>query len=355
VRISAYAMRLSKAAEAVENYYDDSLQARRLIQSMTSLAGGHRSRALFKQCDEYAREVLGSIRYSYWLKAYTVFSGTFKEGWIPDNYYGKVIIPRLQGNYGLTSNYKALSSRLFRTELMPDLAYSVNGALYSPSMETLRRSELKKFLFATSEKIVYKLDSGLQGKSVTVYNRDTFPAESVPLSNGVFQRYICQHPFFDSFTNRSVSTIRITTVVDDKSNVSCRAAYLRLPREVDTHVKSATAIKIAVTIDGELQDKGYMPNWVPVTCHPDSEKAFAHLRVPNFESCVRTCVSLHRTMMFSRMIGWDVIVDIDGNVQLMEWNGHDNDIRFSEAASGPCFADLGWQNLWRVGTEISHS
>jgi hypothetical protein len=32
----------------------------------------------------------------------------------------------------------------------------------------------------------------------------------------------------------------------------------------------------------------------------------------------------------------------------MEWNGWHNDIKFSEAADGPCFADLGWQNLWRL-------
>jgi hypothetical protein len=346
-------MRVSKAAEAAESYYHDSLQARRLIQSMTSLPGVHRSRALFKQCDEYARDVLGSIRYSYWLKAYSVFSGTFREGWIPDNYYGKVIIPKLQGDYGKASNYRALSSRLFQTSQLPDLAYSVNGVVYTPSMGVVKRTELKRHLFGSSEMVVYKLDSGLQGRSIFIYDINTFPDESVPLSNGVFQRYICQHPFFDSFIDRSVSTVRITTVADDESNVSCRAAYLRLPRSADTHVKSATAIKVVINIDGELQESGYMPNWVPVACHPDSGKAFAHQIVPHFEQCVQTCVSLHRKMMFSRMIGWDVIVDIDGNVEIMEWNGYDNDIRFSEAASGPCFADLGWQNLWRVGTDIS--
>jgi hypothetical protein len=346
-------MRLSRATAAVENYYHDSLQARQLIQSMTSLAGGHRSRALFRQCDEYARDVLGSIRYAYWLKAYTVFAGTFKEGWIPDNYYGKVIIPKLQGDYGKTSNYRALSSRLFQTELLPDLAYSVHGALYSPSMEIIKRSELKRYLFSASERVVYKLDSGLQGKNVFVYDQNTFPSDSAPLGNGVFQRYIRQHPFFDSFVNQSVSTIRVTTVADDQSNVSCRAAYLRLPRSADTHVKSATAIKVVITSTGELQHQGYFPDWVPIACHPDSGQAFARQTVPNFDQCVETCLALHRKMMFSRMIGWDAIINADGKVEIMEWNGHDNDIRFSEAANGPCFADLGWHNLWRAGAGAS--
>jgi Sugar-transfer associated ATP-grasp len=319
---------------------------------MTSLARGRQSAALFKQCDEYAKDVLGSVKYSPWLKAYAVFSGTFKEGWIPDNYYGKVVVPKLEGNYGEISDYRSISRGLFQTDLLPDLAYAVNGLLYTSSMEPLKPIELKKYLFETSEKVVYKLDGGLQGKSVLIYDADSFPDESIAFSNGVFQSYIVQHPFFDAFSSQSVSTIRITTIVDDESNVSCRAAYLRLPRSADTHVKSATAIKVVVNIDdGELHEKGYLPNWVPVSHHPDSKKAFAYQIVPEFQECVEACVSLHKRMMFPRMIGWDVIIDINKNIAVMEWNGYHNDIKFSEAADGPCFADLGWQNLWRIKSE----
>jgi hypothetical protein len=308
---------------------------------------------LFKQCDEYAKDVLGSIKYSPWLKAYTVFSGTFKEGWIPDNYYGKVVVPKLGGGYGGISDYKAVSRMLFRTDMMPDLAYSVNGLLYTPAMEVIKSSELKKYLFGTNERVVYKLDSGMQGNSVFVHDLNSFPDESITFSNGVFQSYIAQHPFFDSFGSQSVSTIRITTVVDDESNVSCRAAYLRLPRSADTHVKSATAIKVAVNIsDGELYENGYLPNWTPIAYHPDSGQSFARQIVPNLQECVEACVSLHQKMTLARLIGWDVIVDINGNIAIMEWNGGHNDIKFSEAASGPCFADLGWQDLWRTKTEM---
>jgi hypothetical protein len=355
--MSIYGAALKKSATIAENYYYHSEhrhQARQLIESMTSLAGGRQSPALFKQCDEYAKDVLGSIRYAPWLKAYSVFSGTFKEGWIPDNYYGKVVVPKLGGNYGDISDYKSISRRLFQTDLLPDLAYSVNGLLYTPALEPVKPGELKKYLFGTNEKVVYKLDSGLQGKSVFVYDIDSFPDEPITFSNGVFQSYIVQHPFFDAFDSQSVSTIRITTVVDDESNVSCPAAYLRLPRSADTHVKSATAIKVVVNIDGgELYEKGYYPNWIPIAHHPDSGKSFAHQIVPNFQECVEVCVSLHKKMMFPRLIGWDIIVDINGNIAIMEWNGNHNDIKFSEAASGPCFADLGWQNLWRTETEIS--
>jgi Sugar-transfer associated ATP-grasp len=346
-----YGTKLKKAVEtAAEDYYYHARhrdQALQLIGSMTSLAGRRGNPALFRQCDEYARDVFGSRKYSPWLKAYAVFSGTFKEGWIPDNYYGKIIVPRLSGGYGHMSTYKSVSNRLFQTDLLPDLAYSVNGLLYTPSMESVRAGDLKKYLFAIYDRIVYKVDNGAQGTNVFVYDADSFPDESMSFDNGVFQSYIIQHPFFDAFDDQSVSTIRITTVVDDESNVLCRAAYLRLPRSADTHVKSATAIKVAVNADGQLQEEGYLPDWVPVAAHPDSNRLFTGQIVPHFQACVETCISLHRKMMFPRMIGWDVIIDRDENVKLMEWNGGHNDIKFSEAANGPCFADLGWQSLWK--------
>jgi hypothetical protein len=348
------AVRKAESIAANRSYHSEqNRQARQIIESITSRGGGRQTSALFKQCDEYAVNVLGSIRYSPWLKAYTVFGGTFKEGWVPDNYYGEIVVPRLIGDYGYMQGCRAMSRWLFQTDLLPDLAYSVNGLTYTFSMELIKPGELKKYLFGAADRVVYKLDNGLQGKGIFVYDVDSFPDGSVTFGNGVFQRYIDQHDFFDAFESRSVSTIRITTVVDDESNVSCRAAYLRLPRGADTHVKSATAIKVAVDIhDGGLHEKGYFPNWVPTAHHPDSGRSFAGQIVPNYKECVKICISLHEKMKLPRVIGWDVIIDRDGNTKVMEWNAGHNDIKFSEAATGPCFADLGWQNLWRTKAEV---
>ncbi|HTZ08568.1 MAG TPA: sugar-transfer associated ATP-grasp domain-containing protein [Acidimicrobiales bacterium] len=339
------------AASAASRYAYHALhkrQAWQLIDSMTSRGGLRRDDALFEQCDAYARDVFGSDKYSPWLKAYTVLSGTFKEGWIPDNYYGAVVVERLKGAYGAVSDCKAISNRLFHTDLLPDVAYAVNGLLCTASLDRIEPGDLKKHLFDKTEKVVFKRDSGGQGKSVSVYDAGSFPHETTVFGNGVFQSYIVQHPFFDAFDTQSVSTLRLTTVVEDDLHVSCRAAYLRMPRRADTHVKSETAVKVVVNVaDGRLGVTGYLPDWVPVTRHPDSNEAFADHVVPNFQGCVEACVALHRQMPFARTIGWDVVVDQDDRVAVMEWNGTHNDIKFSEAADGPCFADLGWQHLWR--------
>jgi len=319
-------------------------QAQGLIKSMTAVVGSQVNPAVLKQCDEYAKDVFGSVIYSPWLQAYSILAGTFKEGWIPVNYYAKVVVPKLKGSYGEADN-APLARRLFETNLMPDLAYSVNGLLCTASMEPLKPAELKEYLFQTCDRVVYKKDASKRGKGVSVFNRENFP-DILPLGNGTFQSYIVQHPFFNAFDSRSVSTIRITTVVEDDLKVSCRAAFLRLPRSTDTHVTVETAIKVAIQVEtGKLHETGYLPNWTPIACHPDSRRGFTGQIIPHFQKCVETCVSLHRKMPFPRAIGWDVIVNDREEIAIMEWNGRLNGISFSEATCGPCFADLGWHRL----------
>ena len=39
-------------------------------------------------------------------------------------------------------------------------------------------------------------------------------------------------------------------------------------------------------------------------------------------------------------IGWDVTLDDQENLRVMEWNAGHNGIKFTEATQGPCFSDL---------------
>lgn len=53
-----------------------------------------------QKCDEYAEEVLGWKGYAPWLYLYSAISGQFFEGWIPNNYYIKAVVPKVNGSFG---------------------------------------------------------------------------------------------------------------------------------------------------------------------------------------------------------------------------------------------------------------
>lgn len=311
---------------------------------------GKTNTKLIKLSDEYASDVLGSKIFAPWLYVYSAFNQNFKEGWIPDNYYGKVIAPKLQGTYGLIAEYNALTSILFKDSyFFPNLFYFANGLFLSTENQFLSESEIKEIAFKDSERVVYKIDVSLQGKGVFFFDKNNFDIRKIRFyGNGVLQSYIKQHSFFNEIMSNSVATIRITSVVDDLGKVSIRAAYLRIGRNSDTHVKSATNIKIPVFIEnGRLHQYGYTTSWRKLHEHPDTGFVFENEHIPGFDKCCEVVVNLHEKVPFTRIIGWDIIIDVNDEVKIMEWNGYHNDIKFSEATMGPCFSDMGWEKLWR--------
>ncbi len=50
-------------------------------------------------------------------------------------------------------------------------------------------------------------------------------------------------------------------------------------------------------------------------------------------------VELHAKKPYARGGGWDVNVDADEKIMVMEWNAEHNDVNFSETTQGSCFSD----------------
>jgi hypothetical protein len=310
---------------------------------------GKTDKKIIKLSDDYATEVLGWKGYAPWLYVYAALNQKFIEGWIPDNYYGRVVVPKLKGDYGTISEYNSLTSRLLNSPLFPDCFYRANGLWISPDYQVLSEKQVEEIANNENKKLVYKIDNSLQGRGVHFFEKGNFKIEKLKsLGNGVLQRFINQHPFFNEIVPNSVATVRITSYINEKGIVEVRACYLRVGRSSDTHVKSASHIRIPVNIStGALDKYGYTTNWLQIEKHPDTDFSFEFKQIPYFEKFIEATKDLHKKVPFTRSIGWDMTMDDQNNVQVMEWNGTHNDIKFSEATQGPCYADLGWSELWK--------
>ena len=323
-------------------------QAKDILKSIESVKGKTDPKFI-RLSDEYAGDALGWRGYAPWLYVYSAVAEDFKEGWIPDNYYGRIVVPAMQGDYGRASHLKALTNSIFKKSVFPDIAYHINGLWFSHHKEVIHENELKDIIFKNSEVVVFKVDNAGQGKGVFLFKKASFDMLKMQaLGNGVLQDYIDQHEFFEALMPTSVATLRITTVVDDGGDYAVRACYLRLGRTGDTNVKSISHIRIPIDLkSGELDAQGYLTNWQTIDEHPDTHIAFAKRKIPDFNKIVSTALALHKLIPHVRCIGWDMIIDKHNNVKVMEWNGTHNDIKFSEATQGPCFSDLKWERLWQ--------
>jgi hypothetical protein len=328
------------------NHYADIRDATKILKSVESYRGKTGSRDL-KLCDDYAVEVFGHKHFAPWLYVYTAVSVGFKEGWVPENYYGSVVVPKLQGRYGGVAKLRGLNAVILQSQSFPDLLAYANGIFFDTAYRFVSPDTVRERLFKDHERVVFKLDHSLQGRGIHFFTRESFNVDTVRrLGNGLFQYVVQPHRLFAEFAKHSVATIRITTVFEDSGEVSVRACYLRLASGDETHVQSGSQIRVPINIkSGEFYDVGYTAEWLETKVHPRSHVTFAGNVIPVFSACVRTVTELHRKVPYARCVGWDVTVDREENVRLMEWNAGHNGHSFPEATQGPCFADLGWERL----------
>jgi len=302
-----------------------------------------------RTADIYSQEVFGDKRYAPWLYVYSALRGSFVEGWIPGNYYVLVLTPRINGKCSDLDSMRTLTNRILNTDSIPDNSYLINGILYSRKFKPVYEGGELQHIFNNEEVVYFKNNDSAQGKGVIRIKKQDFSYKNFDRSkDGCFQSNIDPHEFFTQITKRSTSTIRITTIRDNSGRISARASYLRVGRDTDDIVRSSSAVKIPVDIySGILYDHGYMPDWSRTENHPDSDFRFSGKEIPYFHDAKRHMIELHESFPHFSIIGWDYCIDRNDRIRIMEWNAHQTGIVFSEATTGPCFADLGWENIWK--------
>lgn len=303
-----------------------------------------------KKCDAYAIEVLGHAKFAPWLHVYAHVAGEYRDGWIPDNFYDECVLPHTSGQYGELSNLRCLNGILFDAPEFPDIALQINGMIIDRQNRPVAQKDLVEVLFAKGDRVIFKSDASQSGIGVKVLTRAAFdPGQVGRLGSGIFQPFIRQHELFQRLGNGpAVATLRMTTAADEAGQVSLRGCYLRFGQGSSEFLLSADEVNAVIDLStGEMAPTGYLPSYLRIDRHPQSDIPFAGHAIPNFQACLQAALRSHARIPYIRCVGWDMTVDEDGAVQIMEWNGGHNGIKFTEATQGPCFADLGWQHLRR--------
>ncbi len=164
----------------------------------------------------------------------------------------------------------------------------------------------------------------------------------------VFQQVINQHPFFDDIVIGPLTTIRIATVRTPQGNIECRGAYLKLGRQDHKLYHSDEGIVVPIPKNGGWLGRfGYSGEFKRMTRHPDTKFIFENNYLPKFREAAGFCIKLHREIPHFPIIGWDIAIDREENIKVIEWNAgipHPG-IKHLEGTIGPCFKGLNWEQL----------
>ena len=299
---------------------------------------------LKRAADDYAVSVLGSRDYAPWLYVYATMQGRFREGWMPDNFYQLLVVPGITKGLAEITDMKSFSNVVLGTEALPDLAYHIDGVFYDRDYGVISRETLRE-IARPHGKVFIKRDGGGNGADIQIVAAEDLPDHRFSF-DCVLQRPIRQHEFFDAIVTGSVATLRITTTKAADGSVSARSARLRVGRANTEWVQSGRQVQAAVDPrDGRLDDVCFTPDWRQWEAHPDTGFRFAGWHIPHFDKAKALALGLHAKIPHVPMIGWDLAINREGGVELIEWNGGYCGIKFCEAVSGPHYADMNWERF----------
>ena len=132
---------------------------------------------------------------------------------------------------------------------------------------------------------------------------------------------IVQHPEMDTLCARSLNTLRIVTILNDRNEAKFLYALIRIGNgKTDVDNITSGGMYTLLDSDGSISHPMFCDKTVSYyDAHPQNGKVFAGFRVPFFREAVELCKETAFIEPHMRYVGWDVGITPDGPV-LVEGN-----------------------------------
>ena len=153
----------------------------------------------------------------------------------------------------------------------------------------------------------------------------------------ITQEVIEQHPIIHNLNPTSLNTCRVTTM-NFNGKISS-STILKVGKQNADKDNWFTSYFIGVSPEGVVLDYGYDAKLKRVT-ETDNGSKFGGIHLPEFEKMISAVEYFHQLYFpYIGVLGWDVVVDKDNNVRVIEINADYPGIAGEQFASGPFFKD----------------
>ena len=229
---------------------------------------------------------------------------------------------------------------------MPETLFRrINGCLLHKYYSPIKEDKALEIIRGEETVVMKESVDSSGGKGVCFINR--IDDDSVILKalceseNYIVQKVIRQHKVLSSIHSSSINTIRIVTLYF-QGEVRVLSGIVRMgigESRVDN--SSSGGIFCGITEDGHMKKYAYNKWLNCYSTHPTSGFVFDGTIVPGYDEAKGLCKDLHlRFIQLSRLISWDLAIDLDGTPVLIEPNFACGDIDFHQIANGPLFGDF---------------
>lgn len=300
---------------------------------------------------------LSRLVFTDWARVYAHVTGKWSVDYVPEDIYYCHVEPVLNYMPMLKSETcKANYNKIYDGYNFPTILFkNENGVFYDAEDRILKlENDISSLIeaYSNARSVVVKpsIDSG-GGYHVMKFVRNDegeYVTDSVKLTLDMLKRVykkdyliqeaIEQHDYFASFNVSSVNTLRILTYrsVKDES-IHVLHTILRIGvKGSATDNQASGGFSVAVDHSGRLNN--YAVNKMGIKVNALNGIEFSKAKpVPCIDRFHVIACSLARKLKYSRIIGHDITMDINGNIIIVEVNNKSNEINFFQMNNGPLF------------------
>ena len=313
-----------------------------------------------REFDNYWKKHYGKKISPRWHKLYEALSGTYRINYIPEIIFTTKIEPTMNDyNYCKVLSDKNLLGILFDNRIKgvrtpKTIIANSNGCFYDAELNVISKKNALEIINDIGFAVVKPTVDSSSGKNVSIVNiqngidvrknigtSEIFDAYK---SNFVVQEKIFPHKELSTLYPNSINTFRIISYmidgVIDIAPLSMRIGGCN--SEVDNIHAGGMSIKIDK--NGHLAKYayrlGYGDSSEKLVVHPNTNIEFGTYSISYVGKLVDAAKALHSFLPHIGVVSWDLTIDSDGNIVIVEANLKGQSAWFPQMLSGePLFGE----------------
>lgn len=295
----------------------------------------------------YAKYGIG-INNLGWHQFYTGVSGNYFKEYIPEDLFFARIEPALNRKTMCDALLdKNLLETLFPEVKQPEtIVKNINGYYYSNTNHLISIEEAVDTC-ANYKKLVFKpsIESG-GGKNVELLNNKEIELKIEKLSiNKMFARYkkdfivqkpVIQHPQMACLNQSSLNTLRVFTYLRHNDTVLLSSTIRVGSIDAFTDNVTGGGGSWGIESNGYVKYEGYDNdfNLITETSYGCKLEGF---QIPLYHDIIETTKRLHKKVPNFKLVSWDIAIDDDSKIVLIEYNTYWQEINAHQLMNGPIF------------------
>ena len=291
------------------------------------------------------KNMLSPLTGRFWSYRYQTVCGIESDKYLSEPYYYNKLEAKVN-DFGLNDflDHKGYISNILNSHTVSNIANCIAGTIYNSDDNVIEFNDLVSFIKQSPPNVEFVIKRSIGtggGDSVEIGDANHIVTFLTTYFNAkydfVIQPVITQHDDLGIFNPSSINTVRVMTFAYN-GNVHPISTVLRMGNGGRIDNSAAGGISIGVDDTGKLRDFAIDHDFKKYYQHPKTAIKFSNgYVIPYFNELLELVKDKHKFLKSHGLVSWDLTVDNDGNMSIIEYNIGWGEINFHQANNGPIF------------------